>query len=123
MGPEVVQTPALQKNPPQRFAVFWTLPGVWPSWKFRENSAWMKTRSIFTFPFEKSFSVIAPCGLQYRLPQQTHGEINLTTRRSEDIKDHKFPVKGKHVFNTVALHEILFVVHLRINLVSDLSER
>lgn len=76
---------------PARWASGPPFPVFRPCWKFRENSAWMKTRSIFTFPL-KRVSVLSS-SQAYHLPLQTHLEISLATRRRNmqkisEVEDH-----------------------------------
>lgn len=106
--PEAVQTPALRKNLPGglRYSGPLSLPVFWPCWKFRENSAWMKTRSIFTFPL-KGVSVLSS-SQAYHLPLQTHLKISLATRRwnMQKISDHvdsNSSWKSKRIFRCTFL--------------------
>lgn len=76
---------------PARWASGPPFPVFRPCWKFRENSAWMKTRSIFTFPL-KRVSVLSS-SQAYHLPLQTHLGISLATRRRNmqkisEVEDH-----------------------------------
>ncbi len=82
----LISEAALRKNLPGglRYSDPLSLPVLWPCWKFRENSAWMKTRSIFTFPL-KGVSVLSS-SQAYHLPLQTHLEISLATRRRNMLK-------------------------------------
>lgn len=72
-------------------------PLFWLCWKFRVNSAWMKTSSIFVFPL-KSVSVLS-LSQAYHLPLQTHLQISLATRHrnmqkiSCGLKYPEFPEK------------------------------
>ncbi len=104
-------SPRLRKNLPGglRYSGPLSLPVLWPCWKFRENSAWMKTRSIFTFPL-KGFSVLSS-SQAYHLPLQTHLEISLATRheicRKYLIMLTRAPVPGKaSVFSDVLFHGV-----------------